>query len=388
MRQFVLCTALVVSVLWASGCGQSVSSASAGNAAAEGRPPDPTRILIPEDSPKRKQIRIGVVETAEVPLEEVSVAGKVEANPNRVSRVLLPLPGRVVSVMARLGDSVRQGDPLVAIESPDAEAAVSEYQSAQAAVTQAKADLFKAEADLDRSRDLFANDAIAKKEVLAAENAHAQMRSALDQAIAAERQAARRLQIFGLTPGVYGEHVVLPAPVSGKVIEIRVVPGEYRNEVNDPVMTIADLSTVWVAADVPETSIRHIALGDRIDIELAAYPGEIFRGRVTRIADVVDPQTRTIKVQAELANPRGRLRPEMFGAIRNIHATHTLPVVPRGAVLRLPGRDVVYLEKEAGVFVERAVKIGWQKGDRVALSAGLLPGDRIVVDGAMLLQGF
>ena len=98
-------------------------------------------------------------------------------------------------------------------------------------------------------------------------------------------------------------------------------------------MTIADLSTVWVSSQVPETYIRFIQLGERVEIRLVAYPDETFEGRVLQIADTVDPQTRTVKVHAEMDNPQGRFRPEMFGSIHHIESMARMPVVPAGAVI-------------------------------------------------------
>src|SRR5262245_64322214 len=111
-----------------------------------------------------------------------------------------------------------------------------------------------------------------------------------------------------------------------------VANGEYRNDTAAPVITIADLSTVWISADVPESSIRLVQVGSRVDVSFAAYPGEVFRARVARIADTVDPQTRTVKVRAEMDNRQGRFRPEMFGSVRSTSGMRILPVVPAGAV--------------------------------------------------------
>jgi cobalt-zinc-cadmium efflux system membrane fusion protein len=165
-----------------------------------------------------------------------------------------------------------------------------------------------------------------------------------------------------------------------------VAAGEYRNDTNTPVMTIADLSSVWVSSDVPESAIRFIQVGERIDVELTAYPGEIFHGRVTRIADTVDPQTRTIKVRAEMENSKGKLRPEMYGTIRHTDSMKTLPVVPVGAVLQGDGKTSVWVETAPGRFRTVDVTTGERAGDMLPVTNGLKAGARIVVDGAMLLR--
>ncbi len=375
----------------AAGCGHKDTAApmadptsanAAGNAA--GRPGE---IAIPPDSPKLKQIRIETVQTASVPTDEVAAPGKIEVNPNRVAHVSLPVAGRITSVMHRLGDFVQQGQPLLTVESADIDAAMSAYLQAEAGVNQAKASLQKAQADLERARDLFEHSAGAQKEVLNGENGVTQSKAALDQAEATRRQAGRKLEIFGLKPGQFGQKLVVRAPISGKILEMTAVPGEFRNDTNAPVMTIADLSTVWVASDVPETSIRLIQVNERLEIELVAYPGETFTGRVTRIADVVDPQTRTVKVRAEMDNSRGRLRPEMFGKIRHVEKMEPRPVVPAGTVIQGDGQNIVYVEKSPGVFEPRPVTLGPRVKDGVAILTGLRAGDRVVVDGAMLLKG-
>jgi len=171
------------------------------------------------------------------------------------------------------------------------------------------------------------------------------------------------------------------------VLEMSVAPGEYRNDTNAAVMTIADLSTVWVSSDVPESSIRFIQPGERIDVQLTAYPGETFSGRVTRIADTVDPATRTIKVRAELDNSAGKLRPEMFGTIRHTDSIRTLPVVPVGAVMQGDGKSVIWVEETSGHFRPVQVKTGDRNGDVLPVLSGVQAGTRIVVDGAMLLRG-
>jgi cobalt-zinc-cadmium efflux system membrane fusion protein len=346
----------------------------------------PGRITFPQNSPMLRQIKIEPVMSAEAPASSVSAPGKIEVNPNRVSHVVLPVAGRIVSVMVRLGDSVDQGSPVLGLESADADGAVAGYAQAQAAVAQAKSALLKANADLDRARDLFEHKAIANKEVLNAESVVAQDRSVLDQAQAAEGQALRRLQILGLKPGEFGQQLIVTAPVSGKILEITAVRGEYRNDLSASLITIADLSTVWAVSDVPETQIRFIREGELLTIELSAYPGESFRGRVTRIGDTVDPQTRTVKVSAELSNAKGRLRPEMFGQIRHAGETTRMPVVPPGAIVQSEGANFVYRETSPGVFEPVAVALGERVGDRIAVRSGIAAGDRIVTEGVLLLK--
>lgn len=345
----------------------------------------PGHIRIEESSPQLARIRTESLEASMVPVGSVSAPGKVEVNTNRLSHVTLPVSGRVIQVNVKGGDYVRQGQALLTLESADADAAVANYQQAQASITQAKSALTKSLMDYDRAKDLYEHGAVPQKEVLNAQALTVQAQAGVEQAQAMSEQARRKLQILGIAPGSYGQRISVHAPISGKVLELSVVDGEYRNDLSTPLMTIADLSSVWISCDLPETAVRFVKAGEAVKIELAAYPGEAFRGRVTLIGDMVDPQTRTIKVRAELANPQGRLKPEMFGNIQLAEETERRPTVPVAALMAAEGKTLVWREVKRGEFEKVAIRTGAQVGDRVAVLEGLDTKDRVVVDGVMLL---
>jgi cobalt-zinc-cadmium efflux system membrane fusion protein len=383
--QRIIKLAICASVLvLASGCGRDGESAAAKSpslpkvAAGE--------VVIPPDSPQLSQIRAAAVEATAVPLAGVSAPGKVEASANRLSHVVLPMTGRITSVSVHLGDFVHQGQPLLTLEGPDADAAVSNLLQSQAGVTHAKSAEAKAQLDLDRAKDLLQHGAVPQKEVLNAQAIAIQAHAGVEQAEAAVEQARRRVELFGIAPGSFGQRVTVRAPISGKILELSAVNGEFRNDLSAPLITIADLSSVWVTSDVPETAIRLVKVGEPVHIELTAYPGESFRGRVTLIGDVVDPQTRTVKVRAVLPNPDGRLKPEMFGNVQLAEHSEVLPTVPAAAVVAGDGKSIVWRETRPGTFRKTVITTGAQVGDRVAILSGLKPGDRVVVDGVMLLQ--
>jgi cobalt-zinc-cadmium efflux system membrane fusion protein len=369
-----------------AGCGQKEARTAAAPPTDPAQQPAGGLVVLPPDSPKLQQLRVAPVRTAEVPTDEVISPGKIEANPGGISRIVLPAPGRIANVLVKLGDAVEKGQTVLTLESPDVDAVESSYLQAGAALAQANANLAKAQSDYDRASDLFEHNAIARKEVINTENSLAQAKAAVEQAKASQEQYRRRISMFGLKAGAFGQSVEVRSPLSGKVLELNVAAGEYRNDTNAPLMTIANLSSVWVSADVPESSIRLIQVGERVDVTLAAYPNEVFRARVMRIADTVDPQTRTIKVRAELDNSRGRFRPEMFGSIRHTESMQVRPVVPAGAVIQGDGHSVVFLEQGAGRFQQREITVGKRSGDVLPVLSGLKAGDRVVVDGAMLLK--
>lgn len=369
-----------------SACKESpVPVAKESKTAPEARP---GQVEIPADSPQLKQIVSASVEELLVPVGNVNAPAKIEANVNRLSHVVLPLAGRITSVAVKIGDYVNQGQALMTVESPDADAAVANYQQAQSAVTQTRSALAKAQTDLDRVKDLFENGAVPQKDVLNAQAVLVQAQTQVEQAVATMEQTRGRLKILGIAGGSYGQKVNIYAPLSGKVLEMSVVNGEFRNDLSTPLLTIADLSSVWVSSDVAETAIRLVKTGEAVAIELSAYPNETFRGKVTLISDLVDPQTRTVKVRAELANPGGRFKPEMFGNMRLTAENELRPTVPASAVIATDGKSVVWREMKKGSYEKVAVTTGERVGSRITILSGLSAKDTVVVDGVMLLAAY
>jgi cobalt-zinc-cadmium efflux system membrane fusion protein len=376
-----MCLALVLPC--AAACDNAVSAPPQRPSAGNGGAPEAGVISVPATA---TQIRTAAVEAADVPLDEIVAPARVGIDPGRVSRALLPLAGRITEVTAKVGDRLERGQTVVTVESPDADAAVGAARQADAAERQAAAMLTKAQTDEARVIDLFEHGAAAQKDRLAASNDRVQAAAALETARAVREQAYRRLDLLGLQPSAFGQRVSVRAPIGGTVLELSVAPGEYRTDTSAPLMTIADLSHVWVSAEVAEPSVGSIRVGDDVAITLVAFPGEEIVGQVTRIADVVDPQTRTVKVSVQVPNPTGRLRPDMFGTLRHTGAVRRVPVVPLAAVVREYGRSVVFMEHGPGRFVRREVELGGRIGTRVAVLSGLSVGDPIVVDGAVLLK--
>src|SRR5262249_43737671 len=302
MRIAWMCVTGMLAAMLA-GCGRAEAPAAA-PAASSVRADGPSVVTLPADSPQLKQIRVETVQLADMPTGELEAPARVIPNPNRISRLLPQVQGRVTRVMAQLGDQVEQGQPLVELDSPDSDAAIAGFLQAQATERQAEATLTKAQTDLGRATALYEIKAIAEKEVVGARNDLAQATAGLEAARALREQARRKLELLGLTTRSARPLVLVRAPISGKVIEINVAPGQYRRAVSShsdttsaPLMTIADLQTVWVSADIPEPALRLVHVGERVSITFISLPDETFTGTVSRIGDVLDPQTRTFKVQ-------------------------------------------------------------------------------------------
>jgi membrane fusion protein, heavy metal efflux system len=344
-------------------------------------------VIVPPDSPQGAQLKIEPVRVRELAVDEVTAPGRIGIDPHRSSRLLLPVAGRVVAVLAKVGDAVEQGQPVLSVDSPDADAAVAAALQGEAAERQAQAALGKSDADLARTTELYEHHAVAQKDLLGAQNDQAQARAGLETARAVLQQARRKLEILDLKLSGESRQIIrVRAPISGKVLEVNVAPGEYRNDTGTPLMTIADLSRVWIASDVPESAIRFIHVGERVTITMVAYPAEELEGRVARIADVLDPQTRTVKVYVDMANPGGRFRPEMFATIRHAGASRPTPVLPVAAIVQEYGHPVVFLERTPGHFERREVVLGPRVGAFMPVVSGVRVGERVVVDGGVLLK--
>ena len=204
LRFFILTSILCL----LTACGKShrtsdAAPAQANTALKEQKPAN--LVVLGPDAPELKHLSIEPVRAVEVPADEVVAPARIEANPNRVAHAVLPAPGRVIRVTAKLGDLVSQGQPLVTIEGPSVGEAETAFIQAEASVRQAEVAITKADADLSREADLYEHQAVAKKEMLAAQTTLALARPSLEQARSA-REQARRLEMLGLKPGQLHQH--------------------------------------------------------------------------------------------------------------------------------------------------------------------------------------
>jgi membrane fusion protein, heavy metal efflux system len=190
-------------------------------------------------------------------------------------------------------------------------------------------------------------------------------------------RATTRLRLLGINPGLVGRPVTVRAPVPGRIIDLNVAPGEYQNDPAAVLMTVADLSTIWVTANVPEKDIQRVTVGEEAAIDFAAYPGEHFTGRVAFVGEVLMTETRTVRVRIELANANGRLKPGMFARVilRDKEAPEI--VVPTTALQVRGDRSYLYVEKTPWTFERRAVELGETLVDGICIAQGLSAGERV-----------
>jgi cobalt-zinc-cadmium efflux system membrane fusion protein len=330
------------------------------------------RVTVPEGSPMRNGLAIEPVAERDVQRNLVLPA-VVEADPARLIKVLPPLAGRVTQLKVQLGQQVQAGQPLVVIDSPDLATAYADYD-------RAKVLLSLALKSRDRQRDLIKIGGAADKDVQQSESDYAT-------AEAEWRRAEARLKQIGVDAETTNKArtVTVVAPVAGSVIDLAVAPGAFWNDPTAVLMTVADLSTVWVTAGVPEKDTSLVAKGQAVEVSFPAYPGETFRGQVLFVSDVLDPDTRRTKVRIAFANPDTRLKPGMFANVSFHAPARRAAVVPTSALVVKDDANQVLVEVAPWTFEARTVEIGFQQGEQAVLTSGVKAGDRIVVRGGVLL---
>ena len=266
--------------------------------------------------------------------------------------------------MVRLGEAVKQGAPLFTLDSPDLVAAQTDYLKARSAEAQANR-------ALARQKDLVEHGIGAKRELEQAETGRELAHDELE-------RASTRLRLLGMDLGQVGRPLQVRAPVSGRIIDLATTSGEYQNDPAAVLMIVADLSTIWVTANVPKKDIQRVAVGEEALIDFSAYPGERFTGRVQFIGEVLAPETRSVKVRIELDNRGGRLKPGMFARVTLRGKESPELLVPPTALVVRADKSYLFVEKAPWTFERRAVEVGDALPEGTCIVRGLAPGERIV----------
>jgi membrane fusion protein, heavy metal efflux system len=305
----------------------------------------------------------------------------VEADPARMVKVAPPTTGRVMSLDKDLGDPVKAGDLLFRLDSADLAQARSDAQKAASAqVLAAKA--------LERQRQLGEADIAAQREV-------EQARDALDQAQSELTRADRRLAGLQAAAGGKsgragkddgGAMLSVRSPVSGRVVDLAGAPGTFWNDATVPLMTVADLSKVFVTASAGEADLGKLFAGQPVQVRLGAYPGEIRSGSLRHVGDLLDPDTRRVKLRIAFDNADGRLKPGMFASATFLSPARSGLLVPIDAVVQSGLQTRVFVETAPWRFEPRVVQLGPRIGDRIEIASGIKSGERIVVHDGVLLD--
>jgi len=332
-------------------------------------------------------ILTGLVEEIRV-IDGLTVTGEVQLNENAAVHISPRIPGIIESVKVDMGARVREGDVLFDIDSVELGRALSDYERSRSLAALSRK-------NFDREKSLFKRRISSEQEMIDAQMTYQQHKT--------ERDAARQaLRVLGLTDEDLasvdrGESRVrtgsLPvrAPLEGTIIEKHAVVGELV-EPGGEVMLLADLTTVWVWADIYEQDLPRLIQARNlgpipVTVFVRAFPGQPFEGNIDYVGATMEERTRTVKVRATVENTERLLRPGMFCEIRmGIGIREEALAIPEGALLSDEGHDFVFGHWKEDYYVRLPVKKGREFPDRVEIMEGLQPGDRIVMDGSFLLK--
>jgi cobalt-zinc-cadmium efflux system membrane fusion protein len=311
--------------------------------------------------------------------------GIVEANEHGLANITSFVRGRVVAVYADLGQEVSTGQVLAILASSDLAAAQSTYLKTSARFHVARH-------AASRAKLLLAGHGIGIGEDQRRQGEMIGLR-------AANREARDHLRLLGMNredvDRLDREHtlrsrVSIEAPFNGRVVARNLTKGEVIETV-EKLFIVANLSTVWVRADIPERDISFIFHDDakpqEVEVRVLAYPREVFQGRITYVGDVLDYVTRTLRLRIELPNAHRLLKPQMHAAIRVYSEPEPDALMVGGrAVQRTGDRTFVFVQRRAGLFEARDVKLGDSNGQQIKVLEGLQEGDHVIENGAFVLK--
>jgi membrane fusion protein, heavy metal efflux system len=328
------------------------------------------QIVVPEGSALRKALAVEPAAARPVNAK-IALPAVVESDPARTAAVLPPLSGRLISLKVSLGDRVKKDQVLAVIDSPDLGQAYDDDDKARDA-------LKLTDKNLERQEGQHGIGAASDKDLDQAKSDRAQ-------ALAEYTRTQARLKMLGASADK-SHLLVVAASMSGSITALSIAPGDMINDPTQAIMTIADLSTVWVTALVPEKDVSAVYKGQSAEVTLSAYPDKVLRGKVLFVSDVIESDSRRNKIRIAFPNGDYALKPNMFATVTVIGPDKTEVVVPSSALLMNNDRTSVFVATAPWTFQRRTVDPDLGDGATVAIRGGLAAGDQVVVKGGILLN--
>ena len=371
-------TATLAAALVLLGCDKVEKPASAPAPKVEGE-----KITLPPGAPQTNSLTVATVASRTGVVRQIT--GRLVWNDELTVRVFSPVAGRVQSLPVSLGQTVAISDALATIVSPD-------FGQAQADLRKATADLQLAERTLSRVRDLFEHGAAPKKDVDSAEDTHAS-------AISEKERTTSRLAHYGGGASVVDQLFTLKTPIAGVVVEKNVNPGqEVRSDqmlanapnLFAPLFVISDPTRLWLMLDVTELDMGALKPGLALQVVTKAYPGRVFTGKIEVMGHSLDPATRTVKVRGTVNNAEQLLKAEMYVTAEvtlelGADAAAAVDVATKAVFLK-DNKHYVFIENAPGQYERRQVRLGAEAGGKILVLDGLNAGQRVVIEGCLLLQ--
>jgi cobalt-zinc-cadmium efflux system membrane fusion protein len=385
-----VCAALILSALL-GGCWPDAAAIT------PVQPPPKDSNIIRVSADQMHQLNIVKVEPYSFRIHKPAI-GQIAFNEDASTIVQTPFSGRVTRVLAKIGDDVKRGQPLFEIDSPEVVQAQTDLIAALHGLDKAKSQLSAAQRQAERANRLIKDKAISQREVDQAINDEAAAQSDFKTAEGNLTFARNRLRvIIGRDQEevdrlertrVVNPLITIDSPLNGTVIARKVGPGQYvRADIADMLYTIADLSTMWLKANVPEIDIAAIRIGQEIEVRVAAVPDRVFTAQVIAIGAASDASTRRVGVRSEIPNPDRALKAEMFATFKiAVGEGRPMPSVPSDAVVWEGEQAVVWAEREPMLFERRIVKAGLEQDGRLEIRDGLKAGEQVIGRGALFVQ--
>ena len=328
-------------------------------------------------------IKVGPVASREFAILKTSV-GTIDFNENMLVQVFSQYPGKILKAFYNLGDEVKQGDILFTIDSPD--------------LLQAESNLLASAGVLELQKRTLARVTMLLKAGGSAQKDVDQSTSDEQTAEGNQKAARNAVRIFGKTDAEIDQIIaqrkvdstlLVPSPISGRVVARNAAPGFLTQPGNAPApFQVADLSTMWMLANVIETDAPAYKVGQEVEVRVPAYPDTLFKGHVTTVGSMIDPNSHRQLVRSEIEDPQHLLRSGMFASfvIRVGDPVRSLAVPAAGVVREGDGTMTVWVTGDSRRFVKRTVKVGLQQDGWSQILEGLQPGETVVTDGAVFLS--
>ena len=341
------------------------------------------KISVPEGSSLRARLSV-MSAAAQSVNPKLQLPAVIESDPVRTAAVLTPLSGRLIALKVALGDRVARGQIVAIIDSPDLAQAFNDHDKAADSFKLTEKNLVRQEAQhqLGVASDRDLDQAKSDHAQAAAEYTRTQARLKT-LGVAADAKAPDAKALDAKAPS---RVLLVTAPLAGSVTALNVAPGNMINDPTQPLMTIADLSTIWITALVPEKDLAAVAKNQDAEIAVAAYPERALHGKVLFVSDVLDADSRRGKLRIAYANADYALKPNMFATVVLSGTARSLVVLPSSALLMNNDRTSVFVAVAPWTFERRNVDAQLEEGSSVAIRSGVKPGDQVLVKGAILLN--
>jgi len=337
------------------------------------------RVILPEGSPQTGSLAIAQVEVCKG--ATIHLNGRSVWDDEATVRVFTPFAGRVTKISADVGQAVKQRDTLAMIASPD-------FGQTQADARRAESDFRLAERTLARVRELYEHGAAPKKDLEAAEADFARAQSE-------KTRTVGRLSLYGGSLGTIDQVCPLISPLDGVVVEKNINPGQEVRpdqmlanapQFFSPLFVVTDPTRLWVLLDVSDKDLPRVRRGERILVHAPAFPDRVFQGTIDVISDSLDPTTRTVKVRASVDNSVRLLKAEMFVTVDLCANRPEGTDVCAKAVFLKGEKHYVFVQQGRGEFLRREITTGPEHEGKIQVLDGLLPGERVVTEGCLLLE--